>query len=421
MSGLAVTFLLVMTVALLRAPRKWAMLPLLAGACYMTLGQRLELGPFTFTPLRILLAAGVIRVMSRRERVAGGLVFTDVLMLIWAGWAAFSSQFHEEPDQALIFRLGMVYDACGVFFLTRVFCGERADVIRLSKIIAILLVPVAVEMLFEQLTVHNLFSVLGGVPDCPAIREGRVRAQGPFAHAILAGTVGGSCLPMLVGSLGEQRRTALLGIVACCVMVVASASSGPILTAVAGMAFLSLWYLRDRMHQIWWMVVLAYCALDLVMKAPAYYIIARIDLTGGSTGWHRAALIESAIKHIEEWWFIGTDYTRHWMPSGVSWNEYQTDITNYYIHLGVIGGLPLMVLFFVILVKAFRHIGPVVNEVLEPQSGCGQFPVWGMAASLGAIAVTGISVSFFDQSFLFLYMPLAICTSLGAVHRKGLL
>ena len=80
--------------------------------------------------------------------------------------------------------------------------------------------------------------------------------------------------------------------------------------------------------------------LDLVMKAPAYYIIARADIIGGSTGWHRAALIDSAIRHLNEWWLIGTDYTRNWMVTGVSWSADNTDITNHYLYLGVLGGLP---------------------------------------------------------------------------------
>ena len=89
------------------------------------------------------------------------------------------------------------------------------------------------------------------------------------------------------------------------------------------------------------------------MKAPAYYLLARIDLTGSSTSWHRAALIDMALGHLSEWWAFGTDHTRHWMPYGVPWSDNHSDITNYYISMGVNGGLPLMLLFIAILAKAF--------------------------------------------------------------------
>jgi len=31
----------------------------------------------------------------------------------------------------------------------------------------------------------------------------------------------------------------------------------------------------------------------------------KIDLTGSSTGWHRAELIDSALRHFNEWWLVG--------------------------------------------------------------------------------------------------------------------
>jgi hypothetical protein len=90
MTGLAVLFLLLNAVALLALPRRWAPLPLLAGACYMTLGQSVVIGPFHFTVIRLLLLVGIIRVLARKERLLGGLNGLDWMMLAWAAWALFS-------------------------------------------------------------------------------------------------------------------------------------------------------------------------------------------------------------------------------------------------------------------------------------------------------------------------------------------
>jgi hypothetical protein len=410
MNAFATTFLLINAAMLLLLPRRWAPLPLLVGACYMTLGQGIEIGPFTFTVIRMLVLAGVVRIIVRGERLDGEMNVLDRLMLVWAFWALVSSAFHDYPSNALVFRLGLIYNACGIYFLLRIFCRSLDDVVGLCRVTAILLVPVAVEMIYETLTSHNLFSIMGRVPESPVIRAGRIRAQGPFAHSILAGTVGAVCLPYAIALWQLHRKEAMWGIAACIVMIVTAASSGPILSATAAIGALFMWSYRRFTRLVRWLAVVGYITLDMVMQAPAYFLIGRIDLTGGSTGWHRARLIESSIQYLNEWWLAGTDYTRHWMSTGVSWSPNHTDITNHYLEMGVIGGLPLMLLFIAVLAKGFSFVGQTLRQSadLPPKS---LFMVWALGASLFAHAATFISVSYFDQSFLFIYLALAIISS----------
>ena len=103
----------------------------------------------------------------------------------------------------------------------------------IAKITVILLIPVAAAMVYENLAFRNVFAVFGGVPEIPQIREGRIRSQGPFAHPILAGTVGAVCLPLALVLWSRYRREAWIGIVTCLVIVFFSASSGPILSVLA--------------------------------------------------------------------------------------------------------------------------------------------------------------------------------------------
>ncbi|CAD7766613.1 MAG: hypothetical protein DNFNHJIP_00011 [Candidatus Argoarchaeum ethanivorans] len=380
----------------------------------MTLGQRIELGLYTFNVIRILVAIGVIRVILRRERIAGGFNAMDMLIVVWSMWALISSVFHKDPSVAITFRLGLVYNTCGIYFLFRVFCQSLEDLIILCRILAVVLLPVAVEMINEKIMASNYFSVLGGVPEFPKIREGKLRAQGPFAHAIMAGTVGALSLPLVIALWHQHRREAIIGIFSCLAIIVTCASSGPILSALAGIGALYLWKFREWISFLRWIGLLGYIGLDLVMKDPAYYIMARIDITGGSTGWHRAKLINMALKHIDEWWLGGTDFTRHWMPTGVSWSPDHSDITNHYIKMGVIGGLPLMLLFIAIVLKGFSFVGQTLHQVNKMPFES-QFMIWALGASLFSIAATCISVSFFDQSFLFLYLVLAMISSMRNV------
>src|SRR5262245_17876619 len=196
-------------------PRRWASVPLIGGAGYVTIGQAVEIGPFTFTVLRILIAAGVARAIFRHEKLAGGMNGLDRLMLFWAFWAVLSSAFHDAASSALVFHLGFVYNTCGVYFLSRIFCSSLEETVLLCRAIGIMLALVAIELVYEHVAFHNLFSILGGVPNTPMVREGRIRAFGPFVHPILAGSVGAVSLPLMVGIWRHHRKAAVLGIIAC--------------------------------------------------------------------------------------------------------------------------------------------------------------------------------------------------------------
>lgn len=415
MNSIAIVFLLVNTVALLWLKRSWAPLPLLMGTMYMTLGSGINVGPFSFTVIRLLIGVGVARVIMRGERPAGKINTLDWMMLVWGTWALSCSIFHKTPTEALIFRLGIVYNILGVYFLLRIFCQSMDDVVRLCRVTAILLVPVAIEMFYEQLRGHNFFAVLGRVSEFPELRKGRLRAQGPFGHSILAGTVGAVCLPLMIGIWQRHRKEAIAGIAACVTIIYSSASSGPIMTCSAAIGALFMWHYRSKMRIFRWLAVLCYIGLELIMTRPAYFIMARIDLTGGSTGWHRSELIRTAISHLSEWWFAGTDYTRHWMPTGVTWSPDHTDITNYYLKMGVWGGLPLMMLFIAALTKGFSFVGDAAKETSGLPSE-DRFFIWALGASLFSHAVTSFGVSYFDQSFLFLYLTLAAIGSARSVE-----
>jgi hypothetical protein len=411
-NSIALSFVVLNALALLVLPRRWAPVPLLAGACYITLSQGINAGPFSFTVIRILAAVGFIRIIIRGERLPGGINRVDCLMLLWAIWLCASGALHT-ADVGLVFRLGMVYNACGFYFLLRVFCCSIQDVTRVCRAVAFLLAPVAVEMVYEHVAFHNLFSMFGGVSEVPQVRAGNIRASGPFAHPILAGTVGAVSLPLSIGIWRYHKMAACIGTVVCITIVLTSRSSGPFMSAVFSIGALLLWGQRNRMQLFRWAFVLLYIVLDLSMKVPAYYLIGRIDISGGSTGWHRARLIESSLEHLDEWWLAGTDYTRHWMPTGVTWHPNHTDITNHYLQMGVLGGLPLMFLFILILAAAFSFVGKTVRPA-SMASQSEKFLMWAAGSALFAHVATCISVSYFDQSVVFVYLTLGVIASAWA-------
>ena len=412
MTPAAVIFTVLTALYLLKSSRDWAPLPLLIGASYMTLGQEVLIGPFHFSVLRILIAVGFIRVMLKGEKIVGGWKSLDSIMMLWGIWAIASSAFHKDFSSALISHLGLTYDCLGLYFLLRVFVQDLEGVSKMAKVLIILLTPVALEMIVEHWQGKNAFAAFGGVPEESEIRGGRIRAQGPFGHSILAGTVGAVCWPMALVLWRQNRRLALTGLIVTFSIVWASSSSGPIMTSLIILFGLCLWPARGQTRLIRIAALGAILLLNLLMNAPVYYLISKIDLTGNSTGWHRAALIEAAINHFNEWWLGGTDYTRHWMPTGVPWTQDHTDITNHYIKMGVIGGFPLMLLFIGGLWSAFAAIGRAL-AVNTDMSSEQQFRIWILGAILFGHAATFLSVSYFDQTIIFVYMTLAIIGSLS--------
>lgn len=373
-------------------------------------------GSFHLFPARVLLVVGIIRVILRKETPLAFPTRIDWVFLSFALVCMITSCFHTDPSSALVFGASLVFDSVGTYWLLRALTKEWADVVFFMKWTLVLFLPIAVAMLYEKLTGFNPFTYLGATREFAHIRDDKNRAAGPFAHAILAGTVPAVCIPFVAGVWRKSKRFAVLGAVGIVTMVFASTSSGPLLSAAACFCGLYLWKYRSKMRLIIWTTLVALLVLHVIMSDPVWYLLARIDLTGSSTGWHRARLISSALEHFGEWWAFGTDYTRHWMPTGVSWSLKHTDITNYYLKMGVIGGMPLLLAFVAILVYAFKCVSKTYR-ILAPCFHTQAFEVWCLGSFLFAHCVSMIGVSYFDQSIISLYAPIGIIVS-GCVSLR---
>jgi len=417
-SPVALIFLVACGTAVFAAPRRWAPLPLLIGCCYMTVGQVIQIGPFNFQLFRMLLGLGVMRVVFRGERIEGGLNAIDKLVIAWGAWVFLASFFHKfAPGSGPVFALGAFYNVALPYFLLRIWCRNERELEIMFGAIALLLVPIAITMWIEKTTIYNPFAIFGGVLETPIIREGKVRASGPFAHPILAGTVGATCLPFMIAIWNSRRALAMLGIAACLAMVLASASSGPLMSLMLGVFALYMWRFRQFTRFAVPALMVAYILLSLVMSRPPYYILNYIDLTGGSTGWYRAALIESFLAHFHEWWAIGTDWTKHWMPYNAGPTPAHTDITNQYIAYAILGGLPALALFLAILWRAFCWVGIAAGTRTGVTSRTG-FVAWCGGSALFAHATTSISVAYFDQSVVFFWATLSVISSVHSFTQR---
>ena len=420
MNPIGLIFFLLSAIAVLAVPRKWAPAALLVGCTYMTLGQAVEIASVNFPVYRLILLVGLARCILRQENLVGGLNTIDKMLIFWGVWSIFAGFFHDQSRYSAVYFCGIVFNIGLVYFLTRIWCTDIGEVREVIAIVALLLLPIALEMLLEKASGKNLFAIFGGIPENVLVREGKLRAQGPFLHAILAGTTGATCVPLFIGLWSHQKIIASIGILSGVVMTIASASSGPVMSLLAGVGAVAFWKFRDWTPKVRLMAIGIYLLLLVVMKQPPYYLISRIDISGGSTGFHRVFLIHQTFEHLSEWWLFGTDFTRHWMPmQGIGIDPFHTDITNYYIVFGVNGGLIPMLLLIGILLVGFFWVGKITRgwQLDHPSNS---YMVWCFGAAMFAHAVTGISVAYFDQSYIFFWLSVAVISSMYSITQINL-
>jgi hypothetical protein len=404
-----------------KLPRRFAFAPLLIAACHFQFVPVLQLGA-NFDTAKLVILAGLIR--ASRENL---LVWTakqplDLLVALWAGWLLISGFAHDPPDHnPITIRLSQIYGTVGTYLYARAFLRNPEDYLAYIKCLALVITPLALLALYEKITLFNTYWLLGSGNSGVTIREGRVRAAGAFAHPILLGAFAATSLVLLAPLYRRHKRLCLMGGVAAFLTVFSSASSGPIVTLFLGLAGLAFWQWRRSVGLVRTLAIVMIIGLHLVMQAPVWYLMARIDLAGGSTGWHRAELITAALAHLGEWWLTGTDYTRHWIAYGIEWSPNHTDITNYYLSMGVTGGLPLMILFILMLIKSFQLLGRRMLALRRAKDDL-EFVLWSVGAALFAHCFMFLSVAYFDQSYVPLMLVIGavpgLCAAKVAVRKN---
>jgi hypothetical protein len=318
---------------------------------------------------------------------------------------------------------GAVYNDLGIYLLVRLLMRDTEDPLEDLRTLAWIGIAVGICMALENSTHKNPFYVLGGVPENTIEREGRFRCQGPFRHPILAGTFGATLFPLMVvlwqqGGRGRDRTLAILGILFSLVITIVSASSGPLMTLLAVILGFCLWPMRDWMRLFRRGLVVMIIALAMVMKAPVWFLIARIsDLTGGG-GFYRSDLIDKFINHFSEWWFIGTSYTANWATAGIvlSANPNMVDITNHYVAQGISGGILKLGLFVAILVACFKICGQAARNT--EASIQNRKMAWALGVCLASHCTAFISISYFDQIQVFWFWLLATIAHLPERELK---
>lgn len=412
MSPIGIALLLICGCAIFIVKPRNIPVVLLIGCCYMTVGQNMIIAGANFPFFRILVILGVLRTRANKPIERN---YFDRLMFAWAIWTFFASFFHEfSPGSGPKFIFGKIIDLYGSYYIFRRNISDSDDIKHVARWTFFVMFPVAISMIVEQVAYHNVFSVLGGIPVVPAIRDGRIRAQGSFSHPILAGSIGAACFPLAVALWKDSKLISLISMSVAVVIVIASASSGPIMSIVFASVALGFWHFKHHFSKLKYIALTTYVGLSIVMSRPPYYVMSMIDLTGSSTGYHRAMLIEQSLKYLNEWWLFGTDRTVHWMPNQGRISEYHTDVTNYYLAFGVSAGLPAMLIVITVVLRSASKVGKIANDQTVPKEH--RFTIWCVGAMLFANAATSMSVAFFGQATVFFWFAVGVLAGYKYKH-----
>jgi hypothetical protein len=410
---LGLVAVVVLGCAVVSVRREWAIVPILIMACFVAGAQRLVVGSLDFSLLRIMVLFGWARVLARREFVGFRWQTLDWLILVWAlcGTVAYTIQL--ASVNALVNRLGNAYDAVGMYFLFRWLIRGWRDVEHASLALSLISVPVLLAFVIERATGRNAFSVFGGVPLVTLVRDGRLRCQGAFSHPIMAGCFWAAALPLIASQSwypeAKSRRLAILGSAGALGIIFLCSSSTPVMGVIFAAAGGVLFGARTRMRVLRWSALLAVVMLAVAMNKPVYHLMARVNLIGGSTGWHRYHLIDQAVEHFPEWAFAGTRSTAHWGPG-------LQDITNQYLLEGIRGGAATLVLFLAILTVAFGAVGRL-HRLAATQTEA--VSAWALGVVLFVHATSFMGVSYFGQINVLWYLSLAMPVSvLAAVQER---
>lgn len=392
----ALAMLGIAVVLMFTLPRTYVLWPVIFVGCFVAPAQRIVVLDMDWTILRLTLLAAIARALL--------LIVQDGRLPRWhrldtwlTFWILSGILIHIVRDPSSIAnRLGWGFDYVAAYLLVRVAVRTWRDVRSVFICFGIMSVPVAVAFINEQLTSYNVFGLMGGVELITRVREGRLRCQGAFAHPILAGTYWAVALPLIASLFWHRalrlKLLATLGVVSALTIVVMCASSGPVASVIAALVGAALLSVRARFGYIRIATVAALVTLHFAMKAPVWHLVARIDIVGGSTGWHRFNLIDQCIRHTSDWFLLGAHSTAGWDP-----HQPVLDVTNQYVLEALRGGALTLFMFLGFTWCAFATIGRTARTLERTGRSLQAGVCWALGVAMFAQAISWLGVSYFGQ------------------------
>jgi hypothetical protein len=397
--------MLIAIVLILTLSRRKAIIPFLLACFAIPIGQVMVVGVH-LTMHQILILTVLARMAGFRGpkgKFAGGFNALDKVVVLWALSTTIVFDIAWMEKQALIKSLGDLIINLGGYLAVRFLIPDRDTLQRTVKVVAVISIIQGASMMSEHFTLQNVFSFAGALP--PTIRDGHVRSEGAMGN-LWGGASAGVMIPIFLWLWKQEksRLAACAGLTGATAMVFATYASTPWMAYGASLLGLAFWPLRKQMRLIRWGIVSALAGLHLVMHGPVWSLIEKIDLTGGSSSYHRYELVDNCIRHFSEWWLVGCKYYN-------SWGFGMFDLCDQWVAVAVTGGLVTFVLYIMVFSRSFGALGNARKHVEGDRRQ--EWFFWCVGSALFAIVVSSFGVNFNVYLQLMFFTFLA-CISLAA-------
>lgn len=387
-------YMLVAVLLILVLPRGKAIVPFLLAFFTIPIGQVLVLGGFHFTVLRILILAGLARMAvsgksGSVDRFPGGFNRVDQVAALWAVSAVIMFNLQYLNKDALVQSLGDTIDTLGAYMVVRFLIPDGEAVRRTIKTLAAVCLINGICMINEKISHVNVFGLLGGISAEVTVRDDKIRAAGVMG-ALYAGAFAGVLIPLFLWlwTGAKSRVAAVAGLFGAIAMVITSTSSTSYMALGGSLLGLAFWPLRKNMRLVRWAFASLLIALHLVMKAPVWALISRIDLTGSSSGDERFMLLDTCIRHFGDWWLIGSKYYTSW-----GWDMW--DLVNQFVAVATTGGLLTLIFYIAIFKRSFAAIGDTRKLGILDEGQ--EWFQWCMGSVLFATVVASFGINYVSQ------------------------
>jgi hypothetical protein len=400
MTAVGALILFVTLALVITGTRRAALMGMMAGVLFLTQGQHVTIAGFNLFAMRFLEMAGLYRVISRNEFGRAQFNKLDKTFIVFYSFT--SLIFLLRTSQEISYQLGAAIDAFCCYFTFRGLLGDIADFQWFLQAFVLLLIPYVALLGLESFGHHNVFTSMGGIECGSWSRNGRPRCQGSFRDPSILGTLGAAFLPLYIALFCAKiyRARAVLGIGCCLAIVLFSNSGGPVNTAMVAIVGWLCWKARRDMQKLRRFIVIMLVLLAIFMKAPVWYLPAKVSTLTGGDGWHRSYLIDQAVHNMAKWWFDGMSIkeTSGWFPYELAANG-GADITNEFVAVALNGGFAALALFIVLLVRAFKRLGVAMAELraVNQAHPYEEFVLWGLGVTLACHIINWMGITYFDQ------------------------
>ncbi|MCC6586646.1 MAG: hypothetical protein IT168_08005 [Bryobacterales bacterium] len=149
------------------------------------------------------------------------------------------------------------------------------------------------------------------------------------------------------------------------------------------------------------------------MKAPVWALLARIDIVGGSTGWHRFKIVDNLIRYFDDWWLLGSN--RYWTWDG---GDDMWDLANQYVAIGATAGLLPLLSFLTAIVLCFTYLGNARQVAYVANKRTREWHLWLLGVTLFSNVIVFFGISYFDQTQIYWYALLAIIVTMAPLSAN---